>query len=282
MNQSGYIEKITEKFQIKPQSSISSPLPSNFNYNPDEYQTLSDDEKSYVQNFPARQLIGAANFISICTRPDISFAISLLSRFQDKVNLTVAKGIIHLMKYLWNTRERKIIFSGDCVSLVGYSDSDWAGDTNSMKSTTGYVLFIGNSPILWQSKLQPIVALSSTEAEYIALSSTAQETSWIKSLLKEWGYKMAIPTTLYCDNQGAIQLTTNKTQRKRTRHVEIKYHHVRNLEQIGEIVVSKIHTSAMIADLLTKVSSANNHLKNALMGFGEILPCEERIKRFNE
>ncbi len=118
-----------------------------------------------------------------------------------------------------------------------------------MKSTTGYILFIGNGPILWQSKLQPIVALSSTEAEYIALSSTAQETNWIKSLLREWGYKMTIPTTLYCDNQGAIQLTINKTQRKRTRHVEIKYHHVRNLEQIGEIVVAKIHTSAMIADL---------------------------------
>ncbi len=222
------------------------------------------------------------NFISICTRPDISFAISLLSRFQDKVNLTVTQAIIHLLKYLYNTRNKNILFSGQLVSLVGYSDSDWAGDPTNMTSTSGYVLFLANAPILWQSKLQPIVALSSTEAEYIALSTTAQETIWLKTLLRELGYQMRIPTTLFCDNQGAIQLTKNGNQRKRTRHVGIKYHHVRNLEEIGEIIVSKMHTSNMIADILTKNCSANNHLRNSLMGYGEILPCQERVKKIQQ
>lgn len=279
MNQTGYIEKITKKFQIKTQASITSPLPTNFEFNPNEFEELSDEEKLYVQKFPARQLIGAVNFISICTRPDISFAISLLSRYQDKMNLSVTQAIIHLMKFIWNTRKRDVQFSGECVSLVGYSDSDWAGDVLNKKSTSGFILYIGNGPILWQSKLQSIVALSSTEAEYVALSSTAKETTWIKSLLREWGYNMKIPTTLYCDNQGAIQLTINKNQRKRTRHIEIKYHHIRNLEQSGEIIIAKIHTSNMIADLLTKNTSTNKHLTNSLMGYGEILPCLERIRK---
>ena len=94
--------------------------------------------------------------------------------------------------------------------------------------------------------------MSSTEAEYVALSTTAQDNLCIKFLLKEWGYATTMPTTIYCDNQGAIQLTINHSQHKRTRHIDIKFHYMRDLEAKGEIVISKIPTEYMIADLLTK------------------------------
>ena len=122
--------------------------------------------------------------------------------------------------------------------------------------------------------------MSSTEAEYVALSTTAQENLSIKFLLKELGYAMIMPTTIYGDNQGAIQLTINHAQHKRTRHIDIKSHYVRDLEAKGEIVISKIPTELMIADLLTKNTSKKVYytLIHSLLGWNIIRPCEERIQ----
>lgn len=280
MNQRGYIESLCDKFNIKTNPSCNIPLPYQFQYNVNEYESLTEDEKNYVLNFPTRQLIGAINYIALCTRPDISYAISLLARYQDKPNLSTCKATVYLLKFLLNTKHYEIKFTGSTVSLVAYSDSDWAGDRDSRKSTTGYILYLGNAPITWQSKLQPLVALSSTEAEYLALSTTAQENICIKFLLRDWGYKIMMPTTIYCDNQGAIQLTINHAQHKRTRHIEIKYHYVRDLESTGQIVISKMHTTNMIADLLTKIVSKKvyDNLIQQLLGWGAIYPCEERLE----
>jgi hypothetical protein len=121
----------------------------------------------------------------VSTRPDITFAINLLARYQDKPNLSVCRALIHLLNYVYATKERKLTFNGKATAIVGYSDSDWAGDPIQRKSTTGYVFFIGNCPISWQSKLQPLIALSSTEAEYIALSVATQEALWLRDILAE-------------------------------------------------------------------------------------------------
>jgi len=280
MSQKTYIEELVKKFKIRPNSYIDTPLPFQFKYDDDELNNLSPEESEYVQKFPIRQIIGAINYIAICTRPDISFAISLLARYQDKANLTVCQAIIHLLKFLWNTKGYNIKFSGSHITMVSYSDSDWAGDSDSRKSTTGYVLFIGNSPVNWQSKLQPLVTMSSTEAEYVAISTTAQENLCIKFLLREWGYSMIMPTTIYGDNQSSIQLVINHAQHKRTRHIDIKFHYVRDLETKGEIVISKVPTESMIADLLTKNTSKKVYhtLIQSLLGWSRIRPCEERIQ----
>lgn len=133
---------------------------------------------------------------------------------------------------------------------------------------------------MWQSKIQSTIALSSTEAEYIALSTAAQEGLWIRSLLKEWGYSMMMPSTLWCDNQGAIQLSTNPSQHKRTKHVDIKYHFIRHLVESGQMVIGKVHTSQMIADVLTKNTSrvVNDTLNAHLFGQTTIRPSPERIE----
>ena len=147
MNQKTYIEELVKKFRVRADSSIDTPLPYQFRYDEDELQNSSEEERIYVEKFPVRQLIGAINYIALCTRPDVSYAISLLARYQDKVNLTICQTIIHLLKFLFNTKHYDIRFSGSHITMVGYSDSDWAGDLVSRKSTTGYVLFIGNSPV---------------------------------------------------------------------------------------------------------------------------------------
>jgi len=182
MNQKSYIEDLCKKFNISFSPTIDTPLPFQFKYDEEEIHTFTTEEQAYVEKFPIRQLIGAINYIALCTRPDISYAISLLARYQDKVNLSVCQAIIHLLKFLLNSKDHNIRFSGSHITLVGYSDSDWAGDSTSRKSTTGFILFIVNSPVNWQSKLQPIVTMSSTEAEYVALSTTAQDNLCIKFL----------------------------------------------------------------------------------------------------
>jgi hypothetical protein len=119
------------------------------------------------------------------------------------------------LKYLNSTKDLSLIFSGKINGLVGFCDSDWASDHLTRKSTSGFVFFLGNSPISWQSKLQSTVALSSTEAEYVSASIATQEGLWIRSLLREWGLSMSMPTTIWCDNKGAIQIAQGPVNNKR-------------------------------------------------------------------
>ena len=125
------------------------------------------------------------------------------------------------------------------------------------------------------------MALSTTEAEYIALSTATQEAVWIRSLLREWGFKMLMPTTIWSDNNGAIQLTYNPVHHKRTKHIEIKFHFIRDKVKSGDVVIDKVHTTEMLADVLTKNTSAQTqlHLHPRLMGVGEpIKPSPKRIR----
>ena len=136
--------------------------------------------------------------------------------------------------------------------LRGFADADWAGDVMTRKSTSGYVFQIGTSTISWKSKLQSIVALSSTEAEYVSLSSATHEAVWLRVLLDGMGFKQDNATTIFEDNQGAIALAKNPTHHSRTKHIDIKYHYVREAVSTKEINLEYCPTQDMIADSLTK------------------------------
>jgi hypothetical protein len=135
LNQSSYITKLIEKYQLEHSRSVNSPLPSNFAFDPHENLNLKADDKAYVENFPTRELIGALNYIAVCSRPDISFAVSSLARYQDFPNLTTCEAIKHLLKYLNTTKDLSLIFSGKVNGVVGFCDSDWASDHLTRKST---------------------------------------------------------------------------------------------------------------------------------------------------
>ena len=135
---------------------------------------------------------------------------------------------------------------------VGYSDSDWAGDLNDRKSTSGYVFTVGGGAISWKSKKQSCVALSTAEAEYIALSQAAQEAVWLRSLYVNLKLEMTAPTVVYEDNQSAICIAKNPQSHGRSKHIDIKYHFIREQVQQKTIEVKYCKTEDMIADLLTK------------------------------
>ena len=147
-------------------------------------------------------------------------------------------------------------------SLVGYSNADWAGNLNDRRSTTGYTFLIAGGTISWSSKKQPTVALSTTEAEYMALTQATKEGIWIRRLLEEIGADSKIhrqPTTIRSDNQGCIALAKNSIYHARTKHIDIQHHFVREKVECNEIELDYCRTEDMIADVLTKSLAREKH-----------------------
>ena len=138
------------------------------------------------------------------------------------------------------------------IELHGYADADWAGDVETRKSYSGYLFQIDNATISWRTKKQTVIALSSTEAKYVSLCSATQETIWLRNLLESIGFKIHIPTTIYEANQGARALLKNPRRHPRTKHIDIKYHYVREATEKEDIELEYCPTDIMFADILTK------------------------------
>jgi hypothetical protein len=163
-------------------------------------------------------------------------------------------AVKRIFRYLKGTTHLGLLYSkGDeTAALTGYSDADWGGDCNDYKSTTGYLFQIGGTAVTWKSKKQTCVALSTAEAEYIALSSAAQEVVWMRELSADLRNPQSQPTLIWEDNQSAISIAKNPQFHGRTKHFNIKYHFIREQVSNGKICLQYYPTEDMLADLLTK------------------------------
>ena len=175
-----------------------------------------------------QSLVGSLMYLMLCTRPDLALMISTLSKFPSApltIHLATAKRVPH---YLNATKTLALSFSSEerDTQLLGFSDSDCGGDRDDLKSTSGYVFTIGGTAISWKSKKPAVVALSSTEEEYIGISEATREAIWLQRLLYELteSNKPINPQPLFVDNQGAIKLTENSRFDDRMKHIDIKYH----------------------------------------------------------
>ena len=147
---------------------------------------------------------------------------------------------------------------------MGYSDADWASDIETRKSHSGYVFYLNGGPISWASNKQTTVALSSVESEYIALSSATQELVYLRQLLEDLGYPQSKPTTIFEDNQGTIQLADNHgTHSKRTKHIDIRHHFIRDVMRRGWLLVEYIPTERQLADIFTKALVSSKFRMNS-------------------
>jgi hypothetical protein len=154
---------------------------------------------------------------------------------------------------LKGTAEHGILFSRQpgTNSVVGYVDADYAGEVDDRRSTTGYVFTLSGGPICWKSTLQSIVAMSTTEAEYMAVAEAAKEALWLKGLVKELGLNQG-GVQMHCDSQSVIYLAKNQVYHARTKHIDVRFHKIRELIVTGDIVLEKVHTSENAADMLMK------------------------------
>jgi hypothetical protein len=166
-------------------------------------------------------------------------------------------AVKRIFQYLQGTLDFKLRFGGSPPQdLVGYCDADWAGDLQDRRSTTWFVFIMGGGAISWSSKQQPTIALSTTEAEYMASTQATKEAIWMTKLMKELGYmKEKKAMVIRCDNQGAISLTKNPTQHAQTKHIDVQHHFVRERVENGEVTFEYCSTEDMVADALTKALS---------------------------
>ena len=248
ISQTNYVEKVLRKFGMENCKPIATPLELGR-----KFQQLSQgDEPFNVQTY--QQAIGCLTYMSTATRPDIAAAVGVLSQYMSRPSKDHWIGVKRVLRYLKGTLMYGLKFSAheEEPELFGYSDADWAGDVDTRRSTSGYVFQIGSSTVSWSSKKQTTVAKSSTEAEYVALSSATQEAVWLRSLMRDFGRQMDAPTTIYEDNQGAIELAKNAKYHNRTKHIDICHHFVRERVVSNEIQVIYCPTGDMIADIMTK------------------------------
>ena len=236
-----------ERFGTKDCSPVSMPLEAGKKF----IKTPDDDEPIDTQRY--QEIIGSLVYLSISTRPDIAEAVGKLSQYMGKPNKEHWIGVKRVLRYLKGTPRYGLVYrKSKDFKLVGYSDSDWAGCLESRKSTSGYVFLLGNSVISWASKKQPVVALSTTEAEYIALCLAAQEAVWLRRLLKSVQLEQKEATKICEDNQGAISISKNPRDTQRTKHIDIRFHFVRESIHKNVLTIEKCESRDQIADTLTK------------------------------
>ena len=206
--------------------------------------------------------IGSLMYLSVCTRPDITYIVSNLARFSSKPTTDHWNAVKRVMRYLRGTTDLGIHYSSECSNeLVGYSNADWGGDENDRKSTSGYVFKLSSGAVSWRSKKQTCVALSTAEAEYIALSAAMQESLWLKRLISKLTNTKNQQITILEDNQSAIAITHNPQFHGRSKHIDIKYHFVRDHVNSGNIKLVYYPTGDMLAGMFTKSLSRENFCK---------------------
>lgn len=218
-----------------------------------------EDVKTY------QSLIGSLMYLATISRPDIAHAISQLSQFNSHPHREHMSAAKHVLRYLKSHRF-SLTFDDDS-GLSCYSDADWGSNVIDRKSYSGYVLFFAGGPIAWESKKQDIVALSSMEAEYIAMCQAVKEISFHRSLLFELDIENVHkqPTTLFCDNQGAQYLTKSHMTLKRSKHIDIRFHYIKDKYNSNEISLSYVPTDKNIADIFTKSLSKQTHEKMCIL-----------------
>ncbi|XP_048431488.1 uncharacterized mitochondrial protein AtMg00810-like [Pyrus x bretschneideri] len=199
-----------------------------------------------------RSIVGSLQYLTF-TRPDIAFAVNSVCQFM-KAPTDVHFGVVkRILRYLKGTMQYGIVYSAATKpSLKAFSNFDWAADLNTQRSVTGYLVFLGNNPISWQSKKQSSVSRSSTEAEYKALAHTATDLAWIRAVLKDLELFLPTPLVIHCDNLSAIALSANPVFHSQIKHLDTDYHFVREKVQQGDLEVSYTPTEDQSADILTK------------------------------
>uniref|UniRef100_A0A8D8QIS8 Copia protein n=1 Tax=Cacopsylla melanoneura TaxID=428564 RepID=A0A8D8QIS8_9HEMI len=247
ISQAKYLAKLVEKFGLQNCNPAKTPMEVVQNMLPDD-NPVKDFDKPY------RLLLGSLMYAMLGSRPDLSYALNYLSRFQNNPNDVVWNMLKRVLRYVKGTLNVKLVFKKQVGTvLVGYSDADWGSDSQDRKSTTGIAFFVLGNITSWASRKQPTVALSSTEAEYMAICHALTEGLWIKSVLTEMNIVLGLPPiVLYEDNQGCISLCKNPVHQKRSKHIDIKYHFIRENVTDGNVEIVFVPTVDQIADVFTK------------------------------
>ena len=247
-----YLWKVLGKFEMDQCKSVATPLGGHFSLKAATNKELQDQEE-YMKKVPYQNAVGSVMYSMVGTRPDLGYAVGVISRFMSRPVKEHWQAVKWVLRYIKGSVDIKLSFKRKGNFVVrGYCDSDYGGDLDHAKSTIGMVFTAGGSPVSWRSSLQKVIVLSTTEAEYIALSEAVKEDVWLKRFAEELGFPQDT-VEIFCGSQSAIALSKNAVFHERTKHMATKYHFIRDLIKVGEVQVLKIATTNNPSDIFTKV-----------------------------
>eukprot|EP00253_Pinus_taeda_P007274 PITA_07274 len=259
ISQDKYVEAMLKRFNMQNSKAAMTPTVVGLKL------TKEDSSKDFDPKL-YKSIVGSLMYLT-ATRAYIMHAVSLISRFMERPKETHWQATKRILRYVNGTKRFGILYSSsESFMLTGYNDNDWARSVDDRKSTSGYVFHMGSGAISWASKKQPVVSLSTTEAEYVAATASNIQAVWLRRVLRDLCHAQENGTTIYCDNSSAIALSKNSVFHKRTRHINTKFHFICELVNNGEIVLQHCRTEDQLADILTKPLAKKrfNHFRTGL------------------
>nr|GEW71301.1 retrovirus-related Pol polyprotein from transposon TNT 1-94 [Tanacetum cinerariifolium] len=247
LSRTDYISKVLKKFNMSTCKPVPTPLAPHFKLSSHECPK-SEEDKEDMSRVPYLSAAGSLMYAIVCTRPDLAHVISVVSKYMYNPGKMHWESVKCIICYLKGTSNIGLSFEKCPNGVVGYVDSDYAGDLDARKSLSSYIFSHCGSAICWYSSLQAITALSTTEAEYISFTEGVKEVTWLRGMVNEFGLHQEV-LVVYCDNRSVVHLTKNNKLHSKTKHIEVRHHFVRDIVEKGEIIVDKIHTDDNPADM---------------------------------
>ena len=261
LNQDKYVMDILTKYGMKDCKPAVTPTV------PDSTKTA--EANKMVDKGEYLSMVGSLIYLAVISRPDIAYAVSKVGQYMADPKPEHLTAVKRIFRYLKKEPSVSLHYEkGGNLKVIGYVDSDWAGDSVTRKSTTGFIFMLAGAAISWSSKKQTVVALSSTEAEYMAACTATQEAVYLRTLMKDLKMEQVGPTTIYQDNQSSIAIANSDVSSKRTKHIDIRYHYVQEKIQSEEIKIKYRETTKMAADCLTKAVGSQVLDRNRVKIFG--------------
>lgn len=260
LDQSAYIKSILERFNMSNWNPVGTPMETSVKLS-SKCELGEIDDEHELNHIPYQAAVGSLLYLSQRTRPDIAHAVANASRSNNCYRLTHWKAVKRIFRYLNGSINLKLRYSNTIDNdLNGFTDADWASDVDKRRSCTGYIFKLSNAAVTWHSGYQQTVAKSTAEAEYMALSDGTAEALWLRQLLRELDNSLAETIKIYCDSRSAIDLASTDAYRAKTKHIDVRYHFIREKVKKHIIEIDHIPSEQMTADNLTKAVPKDKHL----------------------
>ncbi|KAB2610040.1 hypothetical protein D8674_018072 [Pyrus ussuriensis x Pyrus communis] len=245
ITQRKYAQELLGRFNMDQCNPVHNPIVPGF-------KLTKDEDGVEVDSTMYKQIVGNLMYLT-ATRPDMMYVISLISRFMERPTELHLKAAKRVLRYLKGTVNFGLVYKkGGEEEFYGYTDSDYAGDQDDRKSTSGYIFMLSAGAVSWSSKKQPVVTLSTTEAEFIAAASCACQAVWLRRILQQLNYEPHKSTTIYCDNSSTIKLSKNPVMHRRSKHIDVRFHFLRELTRDEIVELVQCSSQEQVADIMTK------------------------------
>ena len=245
LSQKRYAEELLKKAKMFKCNPVSTPMEPGI-------KLSKTGEGDKVDASKYRSLIGSLRYLTN-TRPDLMLSVGITSRFMEEPRYSHWKALKRILRYVKGSISFRLMFTkSDNYRLTGYLDSDWCGDMDDQKSTTVYVFFMGNTSFTWLSKKQPIVALSTCEAEYVVASWSVRHVVWLRNLLSKLEIMQGEKVLIRVDNKSAIELDKNPVNHERSKHIDVHFHFIKEKVKERSVELEHVGSKEQIADIFTK------------------------------